>query len=131
MRIRELYIDGFGQFAGRQFGPLERPVTVFFGPNEAGKSTLLEFIRRMMYGYPDGRSRANQYPPLMGGNHGGRIAVEEGDGRRYDIRRTAGSRGGTLTISAVSGEPVDEATLSRLLGHNSRIVFEQVFAFTS
>ncbi len=130
MRIRELYIDGFGRFAGRQFGPLERPVTVFFGPNEAGKSTLLEFLRRMMYGYPDGRSRANQYPPLMGGNHGGRIAVEEGDGRRYDIRRTAGSRGGTLTIAAVSGESVDEATLSRLLGYNSRVVFEQVFAFT-
>ena len=130
MRIREINIDGFGQFAGRQFGPMERPVTVFFGPNEAGKSTLLEFIRRMMYGFPDGRSRANQYPPLMGGNHGGRIAVEESSGRRYDVRRAPGSRGGALTISAVSGEPVDNATLSRLLGYNSRGVFEQVFAFT-
>ena len=130
MRIWEINIDGFGQFAGRQFGPLELPVTVFFGPNEAGKSTLLEFIRRMMYGYPDGRSRANQYPPLMGGKHGGRIAVEESHGRRYDVRRTPGSRGGALTISAMSGEPVDEASLSRLLGHHSRVVFEQVFAFT-
>ena len=130
MKIREIHVDGFGRFAGRKFGPLERPVTVFYGPNEAGKSTLLEFIRRMMYGFPDGRSRANQYLPFMGGNHGGRIAVEDSEGRRYDVRRTAGSRGGALTISAVPGEPVDKATLSRLLGHNSRGVFEQVFAFT-
>ena len=129
MRIREIYIDGFGQFANRQFA-LEEPVTVFFGPNEAGKSTLLEFIRRMMYGFPDGRSRANQYPPLMGGNHGGRIAIEESGGRRYDVRRNAGSRGGALKISADSGEPVDSATLPRLLGYNSKVIFEQVFAFT-
>ena len=46
MRITGLHIDGFGRFADRRFGPLERPVTVFYGPNEAGKSTLLEFIRR-------------------------------------------------------------------------------------
>ena len=40
MRIRELHIEGFGHFANRKWGPFDRPVTVFHGPNEAGKSTL-------------------------------------------------------------------------------------------
>ena len=130
MRIREIHIDGFGRFSGVDFGPLERPVTVFYGPNEAGKSTLLEFVRRVLFGFPDGRSRTNLYPPLTGGSHGGRITVEDKDGQRYGVSRTAGRHGGAVTITTVSGEPQDEATLARLLGHQSRDVFEQVFAFT-
>ena len=72
MKIREIYIDGFGQFAGRKFGPLDRPVTVFFGPNEAGKSTLLAFIRTVLFGF---RPRKSNYPPLAGGRHGGRVTL--------------------------------------------------------
>ena len=30
-------------------------LTAIVGPNEAGKTTLLAFIRRMLYGFPDGR----------------------------------------------------------------------------
>ena len=130
MRIRQLHIDGFGRFSGVEYGPLERSVTVFYGPNEAGKSTLLEFVRRVLYGFPDGRSKTNLYPPLIGGNHGGRLTVEDSEGRRYDIRRTPGSRGGAVTITASTGQPQVEATLPRLLGHNSRDVFEQIFGFT-
>ena len=37
MRIRNLHIDGFGRFADRSFGPLEHPVTVFYGANERQK----------------------------------------------------------------------------------------------
>ena len=130
MRIRQIHIDGFGRFSGVEYGPLEGPVTVFHGPNEAGKSTLLEFVRRVLYGFPDGRSKTNLYPPLIGGNHGGRLTVEDSEGRRYDIRRTPGSRGGAVTITASTGQPQVEAALPRLLGHNSRDVFEQIFGFT-
>ena len=57
MRMTSLHIDDFGRFADRSFGPLERPVTVFYGPNEAGKSTLLEFVRRVLFGFPNRRRR--------------------------------------------------------------------------
>ena len=75
MRIHGIRIDGFGRFADIGLGPFERPVTVFLGPNEAGKSTLLEFIRRVLFGFRTARGRApsgyNDYPPLAGGRHGG------------------------------------------------------------
>ena len=131
MRIRQLHIDGFGRFSGVEYGPLERSVTVFYGPNEAGKSTLLEFVRRVLYGFPRRSGRVNAYPAMAGGRYGGRIAIEDSDGRLYDIRRTTGrSYSGEITLTSRSGDPLPEAELTTLLGNHSRDVFEQVFAFT-
>ena len=136
MKIRDLRIDGFGQFAGKKFGPLERPVTVFYGPNEAGKSTLVEFIRTVLFGF---RSRAGRpprggwpsnYPPLAGGRHGGRVTVINGDGQLNVVERFQGGRAGQVTVTSEMGAVQDEATLAQLLGNHSRDVFEQVFAFT-
>ena len=69
MRIEELYLDGFGHFHQRTIGPVSGPVTVFHGPNEAGKSTTLAFIRAILFGFP---ARFNShYPPLSGEDTGG------------------------------------------------------------
>ena len=65
MRITGLHIDGFGRFTDRSFGPLERPVAVFYGPNEAGKTTLLEFIRRVLFGFPDGPQQGQPISALV------------------------------------------------------------------
>ena len=131
MRIREIHVDGFGRFSGVDYGPLERPVTVFFGPNEAGKSTLLEFVRRVLFGFPRRSGRVNPYPAMAGGRYGGRIAFEDSEGRLYDVRRTTGrSYGGEVAVTSASGDPLPETELTRLLGNHSRDVFEQVFAFT-
>ena len=130
MRISGLHIDGFGRFADRSFGPLERPVTVFYGPNEAGKSTLLEFVRRVLFGFPDGRSKTNPYPPLSGGRHGGRVAISNDAGELITIQRTQGRGAGPVTLSASAGEAIPADELPRLLGHHSRSVFENIFAFT-
>ena len=131
MRIRKLHIDGFGRFSGVDYGPLERPVTVFYGPNEAGKSTLLEFVRRVLFGFPRRSGRTNAYPALAGGSYGGRIDVEGSDGRMYEVRRTSGRNySGEITLNSGSGDPLPETGLAALLGNHSREVFEQVFAFT-
>lgn len=130
MRIREICIDGFGQFANRRFGPLERPVTVFSGPNEAGKSTLLEFVRRVLFGFPRKSGKVNAYPALAGGSYGGHITVEDADGRVYDVRRTTGkSYSGEVLLTSAAGDTLHESELASLLGHHSREVFERVFAF--
>ena len=131
MRIREIHVDGFGQFADKLFGPLERPVTVFYGPNEAGKSTLLEFVRRVLFGFPRRSGRVNPYPAMAGGRYGGRIAFEDSEGRLYDVHRTTGRNyGGEVAVTSASGDTLPETELTRLLGNHSRDVFEQVFAFT-
>ena len=55
MRLKELRIDGFGQFSDVTFGPFDAPVVVFYGPNEAGKSTILNFVRTILFGFPTQR----------------------------------------------------------------------------
>ena len=130
MRITGLHIDGFGRFTDRSFGPLECPVTVFYGPNEAGKSTLLEFIRRVLFGFPDGRSRSNPYPPLSGGRHGGRITIATDVGDLITIQRIQGRGAGPVTLSSGLGDAIQSNDLPRLLGNHSRSVFESIFAFS-
>ena len=130
MRVRDLRIDGFGRFANLKLGPFDHPVTVFYGPNEAGKSTLLAFIRRVLFGFPDRRRRLNPYPPLAGGRHGGSITIVSDVGEIVVIRRFAGTHGGTVTLTAESGKPLLDQELPRLLGHHSNDVFRNVFSFT-
>ena len=131
MRIRDIRIEGFGRFSDTKFGPLERSVTVFNGPNEAGKSTLLEFVRRVLFGFPRKSGRVNPYPPLDGGRYGGHLAIEGMDGRVCDLHRTTGgSFRGEVVLTSASGQPLPEHELAKLLGNHSRDVFEQVFAFT-
>ncbi|MGH2633288.1 MAG: ATP-binding protein, partial [Tepidiformaceae bacterium] len=52
MRIEHVHIDGFGHFSDRDLGPLDAPLTILHGPNEAGKSTLLAFLRTVLFGWP-------------------------------------------------------------------------------
>ncbi len=131
MRIRDIRIDGFGRFAGEEFGPLKRPVTIFHGPNEAGKSTLLEFVRRVLFGFPRRNAKTNAYPPIAGGNYGGLVTLEGNDGRIFNVRRTSGRNySGEVSVTSQLGDPLPESELTTLLGHHSQDVFEQVFAFT-
>src|SRR5580700_9522466 len=95
MRIGAWHIDGFGIFHDFEVS-LGDGLTVFLGPNEAGKSTLLGFLRAMLFGFPGKRSRALPYPPLRGGRHGGRLVLE-GPGE-VAVERFAG-RKNTLLVN--------------------------------
>ena len=130
MRIRSLHVAGFGKFADFRCGPFTRPVTIFHGANEAGKSTLLAFIRRVLFGFPDGRSRRNPYPPLVGGRHGGNITIVSDAGDVVTVERYQGSRGGPVSLTSASGESIDPGALSKFLGGHSEHIFESLFAFT-
>ena len=128
VRIDELYLDGFGHFHQQSFGPVVQPVTVFYGPNEAGKSTLLAFIRAILFGFPP---RFNShYPPQSGGRHGGRIALDDDGGASYGVERYAGARGGLSITSADGPMSNAEAVMRRLTGNATADLFRNIFAFS-
>ena len=128
MRLEELHLEGFGHFHQRTIGPISGPVTVFYGPNEAGKSTLLAFIRAILFGFP---TRFNShYPPLAGGQHGGRIMLSNNAGHAYVVERFAG-RGGGLSVTTPGGPASDADTaLRQLTGPATADLFRTVFAFS-
>ena len=130
MRLHELYIDGFGHFHGKTMGPLNPSITVLYGPNEAGKSTLLAFMRTILFGFRrSGRSQF--YPPLAGGKHGGRITLSDDEDATYTLERSEGPNGGPYVLRTNSGEVLaDPAILQRLTGHATLDLFSNVFAFS-
>ncbi len=73
MIIKKLHIDGFGIFNEHSIDNFKPGINILYGRNESGKSTLLDFIRFTLFGYP--RPLAERRPPLQGGKHGGRIEL--------------------------------------------------------
>ena len=66
MQLREIHIDGFGVFHNKLVTGLKPGLNIVYGKNEFGKTTLLEFIRRVLFGFPTKakNNKINLYPPL-------------------------------------------------------------------
>jgi uncharacterized protein YhaN len=120
-------IDGFGVFSDYEVTGLSPRLTVLLGPNEAGKSTLLAFVRGVLFGFPDRRNRESQHPPLTGGRHGGRLHLRGPDGV-YVVEREAGRRVPPQVILP-DGSLGSSADLDTLLGGVDKALFRSVFAF--
>ena len=69
MKITGLKIDGFGVWSGLALDELSPELNVFYGPNETGKTTLMQFVRSLLYGFSPER-RARYVPPVEGGGPG-------------------------------------------------------------
>ena len=123
MHIFGFHIEGFGIFKNQSVQDIPNGFVLFLGENESGKTTLMEFIRTILFGFPR-RGTRNDYPPLQGGSHGGRLQVVMKDERRFTIERVGRQE------AITEGEGVTErvATSERLLGGIDRQTFENVFA---
>ena len=124
MKIEEIYIDGFGHFHNAKIESLSPHLTVITGPNEAGKSTLLEFIRRMFFGFK--KQGPNTYPPLNGGDIGGRLRLTTPDEEAVLLERS--EKRAEPSLVSVDGGPAG-CTLPDLIGTADRQFFENVYAF--
>lgn len=130
MKIKDVQIDGFGVWSGLHVDTMPEAMTVFYGPNEAGKTTLMQFFRTMFYGFTAER-RQRYLPPLHGGRPGGAMRVT-GPGGGYEIARRAnmneGGVAGTLTVTGADGLSQGQHRLSMLLGQVDESIFTNVFA---
>jgi uncharacterized protein YhaN len=127
MRLRGWHVDGFGLLHDFHVADLTDGLTVILGPNEAGKTSLLAFIRGVLFGFPDGRKRERQYPPLRGGRHGGRLFIET-DGLAWTIERYASPA--HLGVTRSDGSLGSEADLRHLVGGVDAELYRNVFAFS-
>src|SRR5687768_17586139 len=78
MKITDLEIDGFGIWHNLKLTNLSNRVTACYGPNEAGKTTVMQFIRSLLYGMTPTR-RKRYLPPVDGGQPGGVLGIVEGE----------------------------------------------------
>ncbi|MEZ5138591.1 MAG: AAA family ATPase [Acidimicrobiales bacterium] len=126
MKIDGWHIDGYGVHHDLGATALPDGLTLVTGPNEAGKSTLQDFLVGMLFGFTPS-NRADHHAPLRGGTYGGRLLVTDEEGTPFTIHR--GSRRSSLRITGPDG-PVDdaEAELRRLLGGATKELYLALFA---
>lgn len=129
MRIDGWQVDGFGalkDFSQQGLGP---GVTVLCGENEAGKTTLLAFVRAVLFGFPRANAKDERsYPPLRGGRHGGTLVLRDRSERLWTVARYAeGSK--EAQVVRPDGSAGTAADLADLLGHADAQLFKSVFAF--
>ncbi|HET7645071.1 MAG TPA: AAA family ATPase [Candidatus Limnocylindria bacterium] len=129
MRIERLELDGFGRFHDAGWD-LPEGLTVLLGANEAGKTTLLNGVRALLFGFESSRDGRAWYPALAGGRRGGRLQLRTAAGERWTVERH-GERGGggALAVRAPNGNQGGQETLDRLLHGADKDLFNNIFAF--
>ena len=127
MKIENIHIDGFGVWNEKDWDQLAPGLNVFHGPNEKGKSTLMAFVRSILFGF-DRRGSARRYDPLNGGIHGGWLDVRVND-RPIRIERKAGRHVRGTSIIYDGDAMGSESELEALLGGTTRTLYHNVFAF--
>lgn len=130
MRITDLEVDGFGIWKDLRLSGLSEHVHVFYGPNEAGKTTLLEFVRSILYGFSTHR-RTRYVPPVGGKIAGGSLRVTGAHGPFVISRHADGPHelpAGRLSIAGADGNTHSEQLLAKLLSNVDEPTFNNVFA---
>jgi len=130
MKITDLKVDGFGVWSGLELPELSEQMTVFYGPNEAGKTTLMQFVRSVLYGFSSQR-KGRYLPPVRPGRPGGSLAVSDAQ-KTFQISRhadAAGEQGEVALVSDGHQTLRDDRLLSLLVGHVDESTFNNVFAF--
>lgn len=106
MRLTKIKIQHFGQLANLTFTLPSAAINVFFGPNEAGKSTTVAFIEQVLFGFYL-RSESSpffaDYQPLAHVSPmGGSLFFQDDDGHEFELERLWAkgdkSKRGSLTV---------------------------------
>ncbi len=127
MRLRNLRVKSYGHFRNIEL-PLESDgVQMIIGPNEAGKSTLLEFVRELLFGF------AERTPYAFGATASNRIEGEAtlalDSGSVIELTRRKGRKNTVDVVIDGQDAGLDEEKFNGLLGHASANLFRSIFAF--
>lgn len=128
MKILAIKIDGFGKWVNVNWS-IDSHLQAIYGPNEAGKSTLVEFVLSVLFSFANsrGKNKYRRYIPRDTDAYGGALLVEH-QGQKYWINRSKGSRGGKVTITDENGK-ASKVTLHELLGPLNLDLVRNVFYF--
>ncbi|QBP18691.1 ATP-binding protein [Acetilactobacillus jinshanensis] len=127
MIIKQVHIFNYGKWHDITL-PLRKGLNILYGRNEAGKTTLLSFIRGVLFGYVNRHSSHKNYIPSKSKNYGGQLEIIAND-QTYIVQRMAGKNGGQVTILNNHGDQLDKSLLKKILGPFDRNTFDALYYF--
>ncbi|MFO1042738.1 MAG: AAA family ATPase [Planctomycetaceae bacterium] len=125
MKLRQIHINQFGHFTECELALPSDGLQVIYGPNEAGKTTLLQFLRGWLFDFPS----RTPYDFKAGAEIAGVGTLQLSDGRTVELRRRKGTKNKISVKIDGQESGLDEAGFQRLIGHANRSLFESIFAF--
>lgn len=123
MRFRRIEIPAFGNFTNflAEFPRGETDFHLVYGPNEAGKSTLLRAIRGLLFGIPQ------QNPDNFRHDYHQFRLIGELEDAKGGVRTFERRKGRTNTLLDTAGAPIPEDELRVLLGGVDQAYFDSLF----
>jgi uncharacterized protein YhaN len=128
MKIMEIYIYGYGKFENVKFSNLHNQ-QVFYGENEAGKSTIMSFIHSILFGFPTKQQTELRYEPKKGAKYGGQLTVFFPGKGKAVIERVKGKAIGDVSVHIENGMIGGEELLKELLSSVDKNLFQSIFSF--
>lgn len=129
MRIMDVHVEKYGVWSELHLHDLSPRLTVLFGRNEAGKTTLLDFVRTVFYGFSEDR-RARYVRGDNGCAASGRLRIALQDAI-YDVHRRTDDQcnaKGTLTVHDGEYSAQGSGVLAGALRNVDEATFNNVFA---
>lgn len=128
MKITAIDIIGYGKWIDAHFHDLQA-MQLFYGANEAGKSTIMAFIHSILFGFPTRQQSTPRMEPKTGGAYGGRLTLTDTALGTVTIERLKGKATGDVTLYLEDGSIHGEAKWNELLGEMDRATYEAIFSF--
>ncbi|MBD7965506.1 ATP-binding protein [Fictibacillus norfolkensis] len=130
MKLVTLHIYHFGGLKDCKISFEEKGLQILYGENEAGKTTLMDFIKCMFYGFPTKSQNQRRYEPKDGNRMGGKITIHHQVHGTWTIERVAHSTvTGDLRLYDESGQQKEEAFLLQLLDGMEQSLYTGAFCF--
>lgn len=129
MQIRKIHLERFGIFNGRELSGLKPGLNLLFGPNESGKTTVLQFVRWMLFGEQTKIERED-YTPQDGGEPFGHLELEHAEGETLTVNRSFRTKTMTQVEVHTARGTEGEGFLDLALGHATGPLYQNIFAVT-
>lgn len=137
MIIREVNIISFGKLQNRKY-TFSDGINVIYGENEAGKSTLQQFIKAMLFGLDKKRGKAledeyQRYEPWDAPAYFAGSLVFETGGQKFLLERNFYHKDPTVRLvnmGDLEELSVEKGDLAMLLGNVSKSAYENTYCIS-
>ncbi|WP_313799192.1 AAA family ATPase [Cytobacillus sp.] len=128
MKITDIHIYGYGKLSSMKISNLN-DFQVFYGENEAGKSTIMSFIHSILFGFPTKQQSELRYEPKDGAKYGGKLTVIFPTYGKAVIERVKGKAAGDVSVTLEDGTQGGEELLKEVLSNVDKVLYQSIFSF--
>lgn len=128
MELKKITIYGYGKLENIIL-PIHSPIHVFYGENEAGKSTIMSFIHSVLFGFPTKQQAELRYEPKLQHKYGGQLEILFPEIGLATIERVKGKASGDVTVTLEDGRRGQDELLNELLAGIDKGLYQSIFSF--